>query len=275
MRVLLLGGAGFIGRALQANLIERGDQVDVAARGLIVDPLDAPAVARWVDEQRVDSVVNLVGAGITRGSASGEDMQRINTAQPIAVVRALAGLERPVHLVHAASSTERLPGQSLDESDYSRTKHAGTTGVAEVSEETGWPVTIARIHNTYGPGQPATRFVAATIQALRQGEPIVLAHPQRVRDFVYIDDVADSLAEAVSRTPGGRAEIGTGTGTGLAELALLVAATVGASADLVVVDQASPEPDPHLATVCGIPFGSYGLCRTSLADGIRLMTEAP
>lgn len=275
MRVLLLGGAGFIGRALAETLTRRGDRVDVAARGSFLDPLDADAVARWVEQEQVDGVVNLVGAGITRGSASLEEMERINTQQPIAVASALAELVGRVHLVHAASSTERLPGQDLDESDYSRTKHAGTVGVAEVSDRADWPVTIARLHNTYGPGQPATRFVAATVSALRAGRPIVLAHPRRVRDFVYVDDVAESLAVALDQEPGGRPDIGTGTGTALADLAHLAAQTVGAPAELVVVEHESAAPDPHLATVCAIPFGSYGLCRTSLTDGIRLMTEAP
>lgn len=275
MRVLLLGGAGFIGRALAARLAERGDAVDVAGRGGPVDPLDAVAVARWVDDRAVDAVVNLVGAGISRGSASLADMERANAQQPADIAAALASLDRPVHLLHAASSTERLDGQDLDESDYSRTKHAGTVAVAEVSARTGWPLTIARIHNTYGAGQPATRFVAAVVTTLRAREPLVLAHPDRVRDFVYVDDVARSLVAALDEAPGGRPEIGTGTGTRLEAVARLVAGTLGAPEELVTRGPQSEVPDPHLATVCPIPFGSFGLCRTSLADGIRLMTEAP
>lgn len=274
MRVLLLGGDGFIGRALTARLVERGDAVELAGRRGPLDPLDARAVARWVEERDIDGVVNLIGAGISRGSASLGDMVRANTDQPIEVAAALAGLDRPVHLVHAASSTERLADQDLDESDYSRTKYAGTMGVAAVEAGTGRPVTIARIHNTYGADQPATRFVAAVVSSLRERTPVVLAHPDRVRDFVYVDDVALSLAAALADAPGGRPEIGTGTGTRLEVVARLIAATLGAPDDLVVRGPQSKEPDPHLATVCPIPFGSFGLCRTGLADGIRLITEA-
>jgi nucleoside-diphosphate-sugar epimerase len=201
-------------------------------------------------------------------------MERTNAQQPADIAAALASLDRPVHLLHAASSTERLDGQDLDESDYSRTKHAGTVAVSEVSARTGWPLTIARIHNTYGPGQPATRFVAAVVAALRAGEPVVLAHPDRVRDFVYVDDVARSLVATLDEAAGGRPEIGTGTGTRLEAVARLVARTVGAPESLVVRGRPSDVPDLHLATVCPIPFGSFGLCRTVLPDGIRLMTEA-
>lgn len=102
-------------------------------------------------------------------------------------------------------------------------------------------LTVLRLQNVYGPGQslinPYTGIVSLFSQLARRGESIPIYEDGLItRDFVYIDDVADALAAAISAPPsasGQRLDIGSGVGTSILELATLIAAHYGA-------------PSPHI-----------------------------
>ncbi len=277
MRILLLGGTGFIGTAARRELISSGHEVVVAGRSTGADiPLDAAdeqALGR-LDVASYDSVVNLLGAGLDRSSADHGTMQRINTDLPAQLLRLLADLPHPPSLVHAASSTERRQEHHLHESDYSRSKHAGSLLLRAAAAETGNPVTILTIHNTYGPGQPTSRFVASMIAELRAGRAVRLLYPARIRDFVYLDDVVASIRHAVElRLPGlSEADIGTGVGTSLEAAALAIACALRRPSTLV---QATPHAtsDPNPATVASVHSGTYGLCTTDFDRGLAMTLE--
>jgi len=273
MRILLLGGTGFIGREAAHHLRAVGHEVVTASRSssadLTIDAMEPGGLARLVSSS-YDSVVNLLGAGLASGAADPRDMRRVNSELPRELVLALASLPSPPHLLHAASSTERLAEQATDESDYSRTKHDGTTSVADAATAAGTPVTILRIHNTYGPTQPSERFVAAITAELRAGRQVTLNFPERVRDFVYVSDVAASIRHALEHPPVSlsMAEAGSGTGLTLTAAARGIAVALGRPTELVTAVEVRPV-DPNPVTVCPVPHGTYGLCTTDFASGIR------
>jgi dTDP-L-rhamnose 4-epimerase len=99
-------------------------------------------------------------------------------------------------------------------------------------------VTILRLQNVYGPGQslinPYTGIVSLFSQLAKKGEAIPIYEDGRiVRDFVYIDDVADAFVDAIMRGPRDSAhayDIGSGVGTTILELATIVADFHGAPA---------------------------------------------
>lgn len=271
MRVLVLGGAGFIGRHLLPALQEAGHEVVAPTRtgpGAL-DATDTEALAATARTARPDAVVNLLGAGLARGTADPAAMTAVNSALPATLAAILADLPRPPLLVHAASSTERVDAQGGHESDYSRTKWEGTQALVGVASSRGLPTTIARIHNTYGPDQPAARFVMSVIRSLGSGEPVTLHHPERVRDFVLVDDVAASLVRAVEAGDRGvwHSEIGTGTGLSLRDAAVVIAHALDQPESLVR-DAGTEAPDANPVTVCPVPHGTFGTCTTTFEDGI-------
>lgn len=99
-------------------------------------------------------------------------------------------------------------------------------------------VTILRLQNVYGPGQslinPYTGIVSLFSQLAKKGEAIPIYEDGRiVRDFVYIDDVADAFVDAITRGPRDAAhayDIGSGVGTTILDLATIVADFHGAPA---------------------------------------------
>ncbi len=87
------------------------------------------------------------------------------------ILATLLDKPEPPVFVHAASSTERTADDDSDESEYSRSKHEGALALRALAHDAESPVTLLRIHNTYGPGQPGTRFVAIPCKRSAEGLP--------------------------------------------------------------------------------------------------------
>jgi len=277
-RALVLGGTGFIGTPVAGAL--RSGGVDVvtlgrsAAADVVIDPLAPGVLDAYLRREPFDVVVNLAGAGLAAESVGLSVMNAVNADLPARTLRTLLDLPSPPAFVHAASSTERRHEDEPDESEYSRTKYAGSRAVRALAAGATTPVVLTRIHNTYGPDQPRTRFVSWAIHEISAGRPIRLRFPLRERDFVYLDDVVRGLVDVVRapRTVPVEVELGTGVGTSLRDLAHAIARAVGRPTSLV---QAAPAvgPDPHPRAVAAEPGGTLGGCRTTLAEGLARTVE--
>ncbi|HEX4402436.1 MAG TPA: NAD-dependent epimerase/dehydratase family protein [Galbitalea sp.] len=132
-------------------------------------------------------------------------------------------------------------------SEASRTWPAPTSvyGATKLAQEhilSAWAgsndamLTILRFQNVYGPGQslsnPYTGIVSLFSQLAMRGESIPIYEDGAItRDFVYIDDVADSLATVIVDPPAASPsvyDIGSGVGTTILELASEIARFHGA-----------------------------------------------
>lgn len=88
----------------------------------------------------------------------------------------------------------------------------------------GANITIARLHNPYGPGQPEDFAVPLLMRKIAKQEVISIG--SNVRDYIYVDDVAEILVRATKESP--RAfEIGNGIGITDLELALSIGEVIG------------------------------------------------
>ncbi len=151
MRVLLLGGGGFIGRHILAELVRHGHDVIAVARashglveafpGMRIEGRDlskALHASDWIELLAgVDVVVN--AAGVLRG----KDMQTVHVDMPRALhaAAAAAGTKRVV-LISAISARSDVP------TDYARAKLEGE----DVLRRSGVPWTILRPSLVYGDG---------------------------------------------------------------------------------------------------------------------------
>lgn len=273
MRVLLLGGTGFIGTPLRQYLVGRGASVATASRSqradFFVDATDLDSVVRLLTEHSFDSVVNLMGSGLASTSVNFETLVAVNARFPAAVMSAILRHQPSAQFIHAASSTERSSDDETDESDYSRTKLEGAQALRAAAEGAASPVTLLRIHNTYGPSQPRTRFVAGAIQALQRGDDLVLQFPDRIRDFVFIDDVIHSISQIIDAPIGGVADVELGTGQGVTLMNLAEAITDHLPAGRGRVRRVEPpRTDPHPRAVARVLGGDLGTCVTTLGEGL-------
>lgn len=117
-------------------------------------------------------------------------------------------------------------------SPYGASRLAGETYAQTYARAFGTAVRIVRCANVYGPGQPADRgqgAVAVFLHRVSSGLPVqVIGDGSAVRDYVYIDDVADALAKLIhGEIDFDTVNVGCGAGHSVTNLLDRVAAVVG------------------------------------------------
>lgn len=193
--LLVVGGSGFIGRHLVAELAARGIRVTVPSRRrerakhLIllptVDVVDADVLARGVLERLMagkQAVINLVG--ILHG-----DFRRLHVELPQAIVNASrsAGVRRVLHM-SALGASRDAP------SEYLRSKAMGEEAVLAARD---LDVTVFRPSVVFGPDD---RFLNLFAQLSRFLPALALACPKAQFQPVYVGDVAQVMAAALGET---------------------------------------------------------------------------
>jgi UDP-glucuronate 4-epimerase len=234
MKVLLTGAAGFIGMHVAERLLARGDQVvgvdnlnpyyDVALKRARLSRLtavsgfsfaqtdiaDREAMAALFREHRPDGVVNLAAQAGVRYSLVNPHAYVDSNLQGF--VNVLEGCRHNgvKHLVYASTSSvygsnTQLPfgeGQGVDHpiSLYAATKKANELMAHSYSHLFNLPTTGLRFFTVYGPwGRPDMALFLFT-KAMLAGEPVtVFNHGQMVRDFTYVDDIAEGVVRVLDR----------------------------------------------------------------------------
>lgn len=237
MRVLVTGAAGFIGSALSARLLARGDQV-LGFDNLndYYDPsLKQARLARLSPQPGFTFVkASLEDRSALQGAFSGFKPQRVVNLAAQAGVR--YSLENPhayidsnivgftnileacrhggvEHLVYASSSSvyganRKLPFSVQDPVDHPVSLYAATKKANELMAHTyshlfALPTTGLRFFTVYGPwGRPDMALFLFTRKILA-GEPIeVFNHGKHTRDFTYVDDIVEGVIRTLDRVPG-------------------------------------------------------------------------
>ena len=275
-RVLVTGGAGFIGAALCRRLVADGCDVIAlddlsagirsrlpASRALefvLGDAGDAELLGGLLEDgPPVQALVHLAAVvGVRRVLADPEGCRDAHERLGNSVAQALRGLpvERRPRL-YAASTSEVYAESagSLREDSALRTvdgrgrwAYAGSKRAAEVrfdAHDALWPATRGPVHlrffNVVGPGQSAESgmVLPSFVERARAGLPLeVHGDGQQVRTFAHVDEVAACVAELVTRgdVPAGPLNIGGNARSTIGALADLLIEQVGGPARAVRVD---------------------------------------
>lgn len=263
MRILVTGGAGFIGSNLTRSLVARGDEVVVFDNLVTFGSLRAIEDIRHrvafihgdircaEDLARVsgafDRVYHLAASFANELSVQMPDLDmRVNadgTANVLARARALScGL-----FVYAGSSSSYgaaeppfAEDQALaPETPYAVSKHIGEEHV----RASGLPFAIARLFNVYGPGDPPGpyRNAVPNIMASLNDEhaSVRVFGEHATRDFTYVSDVVDVLLE-IERARDRVVNIGSGIETRVVGLARQILRTLGMATDRIQLEPARP-----------------------------------
>ena len=254
MRVLVTGGAGFIGSHLADALVGRGDAVEVVDDMSTGRPgrlpeqagvhklsvTDAAALTALTADFGPDLICHLAAQIDVRSSVShpAQDAEAnvIGTVNVLEAARAVGarvlfcstgaviyGRDAPI-----PSMEDVLP---LPESPYGVAKHCAEQYVLLYNRLHGTSHAVLRFANVYGPRQDPTGLAGVVAifcaQALAGERPIIYGDGRQTRDYVYVGDAVDAFLAAADRGRPGTWNIGTGTEITVLELTQVISEVAG------------------------------------------------
>jgi len=255
-RVLVCGGAGFVGSHLVERLLEDSHEVDV------VDDLSTGSLANLAGARNASGKFKFQNLGVTAGEF-GELVRRrgpeviVNlcslTPASCTAPGALRSLEAAAAVLEAAQSSgaakvvTMLPAKAIygevsaRESPVKEGRHAEPRSLVDIAargisdlhtvyrDTHAVEFTVLATGNVYGPRQrPADGVVAAFLEAHSGGRGAVIHGTGRqTRDFVYVADAVDAATKALEKAGGLVINVGTGEATAVSDLWTMIAGRRG------------------------------------------------
>lgn len=298
-KVVVTGGAGFIGSHLSERLLAEGNEVHVlddestgtlrnleAQRShpnLHVDRVDIADRAR-LDPlfEGADWVFHLAAlADIVPSIERPLDYAHANVTGTFAVLDAAvrAGVRRFVYA--ASSSCYGIPAHyPTPESEacqprypYALTKYLGEQTVLHWCQVYGLPAVSLRLFNVYGPrartsGTYGAVFGVFLAQRLAGAPLTIVGDGSQTRDFVYVTDVVDAFVRAAkSDVCGAFFNVGTGRPVAVRRIAELI------GGDAVHIPKRPGEPDATHADITAIQQRLGWQPSIDIAEGVARMLE--
>ncbi len=259
MKIVVTGGAGFIGRSVVRYFAERGDEVTAVDRvpyrgGLqvraILGDLRDNAVVQASLPPGTDAVVHL--AALTSVLQSKSDPQAVYDHN-VMVTQLLLERARDIQLRYFLfASTNAVAGDHgwdvIDEASelhpltpYGASKAAAEMLISAYTHSYGVLGTALRFTNVYGVGMELKDSVIPRfVRALTTGRAVtVYGDGSQVRDFVYLADVCRALSLVISREFSGPLSIGSGVSHSVLKLLATLEAIAGRT---VQRDHVPPPP---------------------------------
>jgi nucleoside-diphosphate-sugar epimerase len=278
VKILVFGANGHIAKNLL--LSEKANTFEIISAPTLrsgLDLLDLTSLTAYVNEVDFDLVINSTGYLPQKNTKTyGFDINKYGSSQ---IVKALLLTSKIKPLVHLSSATEVIV-DSRAESEYSASKIMGFENLQIANEDNLIPIIQIVMHNILGKDYGAQNLINQLISNLGAGRSTFLDYPNRIRDFVWIDDCIDSIfliLQTVEKhiklgtlTPNHRFEIGTGTPISISELAMLVCDELTGDRDLILCNK-SIAYDPFSLIVANLGSPETISCKTSLEVMLKRM----
>jgi UDP-glucose 4-epimerase len=263
-RVLVTGGAGFVGGAVARRLAEAGAKVTVLDDLFTGLPETVPSGAEFVQGSVTDAalvarltaehplVFHLAARNIIASTKNPLDDFATNIGGTLNVL--MAARESKTERVVYSSSTSIYGNPRsipINEDDlltpltpYAVSKLGGENYCFAFYESYGLPVSCVRYSNIYGPGQrpdnPYSGVVSKFLTMATEGRPLSIhGDGEQTRDFTYIDDAVDAtlLAAVLPRAEGEVFNVGTGIETSVNELAVMIGRALDMAVSVEHIDR--------------------------------------
>ncbi|HXU94189.1 MAG TPA: NAD-dependent epimerase/dehydratase family protein, partial [Gallionella sp.] len=288
--VLLLGGGGFLGTALARKLAAEGRQVYVLGRNAITaaknvhfeqGSLDSPELLAKL-LPLCGTVIHLASA-TTPGNSADHPVRELENLSPS--LRLLDALQSypETHLIFFSSggtlygNPRRLPVQEDDPVaplSYHGAGKAALEAFLHAFRTRGHAVTILRPSNAYGPGQAHKSgfgLIRTMLEHARRGTPLeVWGDGENVRDFIYVDDIAEACARFVALPlDNGTYNLGSGRGYSIRQAQRVVELVTGAELKTVYHPARGIDVREIVLDVSRLDMRLGWKPHTSLEDGVR------
>lgn len=258
MRVVVTGGAGFIGSHVSEAFVERGDDllvVDDLSAGnrenvpdgaelAELDVAEGDRLRERLEAFRPDLICHLAAQASVTVSVTNPDLDfASNVRGTFNVCRAAGNLQARVLFASTGGALygneapiptpETYVAQPL--SPYGASKLAGEAFVATQARSQGLANVVLRLGNVYGPRQNAhgeAGVVAIFSDRLLNGAaPVVYGHGKPTRDYVHVADITRAFLLAADGEVAGTFNVGWGKETSVSELLEVLQRAAGTDVD--------------------------------------------
>ncbi|MFY7907627.1 MAG: NAD-dependent epimerase/dehydratase family protein [Burkholderiaceae bacterium] len=220
MKLFVTGGTGFVGSHLLAQALEAGHEVLALRRAGSRPRIDLPQQPRWIDGaldgdhrqvlRDVDVLVHLAAHTANPPYAPLADCLRWNVMAPIALAQ--QALECGVRRFLVAGSCFEY-GQSAERVEvltpdtpleprlsYPTSKAAASLAFLGLAREHALQLSLLRVFQVYGEGEPAGRLWPALRDAALAGQDFPMSPGQQWRDFIDVREAARQFLQALDFT---------------------------------------------------------------------------
>jgi UDP-glucose 4-epimerase len=255
VRVVVTGGAGFIGSHVADAFVARGDNVLVvddlssgkrervpdAAQLAELDIADGAALRARLEDFGAELICHLAAQSSVTVSVTDPDLDfASNVRGTFNICQTAAGLGAKIVFASTGGAlygndVETIPTSEQQVpkplSQYGASKLAGEAFVATQARSDALPHVVLRLGNVYGPRQNPhgeAGVVAIFSDRLIRGEtPIVFGHGKPTRDYVHVVDVVRAFTSAADAELPGTFNVGWGRETSVLELLDIVQRAAG------------------------------------------------
>ena len=303
-RVLVTGGAGFIGSHLVKALGDRGDEVaivdnfdpfyperlkrrglDPRARLFEADIRDQPAMQRILGEAKPEVVVHLAALAGVRPSlerpAAYMDVNVRGTACVLEAARAagtrrfVLGSSSSVYGAHARPPFRESARVDSPESPYAASKVASEVLARTFHNLYGIEVAALRFFTVYGPRQRPDLAIHKFSRRMLAGQPLpFFGDGSTRRDYTWVDDIiAGVVASCDAPLRFEVLNLGGARTTSLAELVTMLEQALGVAA---ILDRQPAQPGDVPLTSADVTHSGEVLGyapRTPIDVGIRKFAD--
>jgi UDP-glucose 4-epimerase len=299
MKLLITGGAGFIGSRVAHYMLKAGhtvtvfDDLSVGRRESVPegaeliegDMRDAAAVRAAVKGR--DAVVNLAAQAVVPESvANPQKTFEINLLGGHNLLEAMRqeGVKRLVHSSTAAvyGTPTRVPVQEddlkLPINPYGATKLAFESLAHAYHSAYGIHVTMFRYFNPYGPTEahdPETHAVPNFIKAVLAGTEIPLYwNGEQERDFFFVDDIARAHVMGLDHDGFHYYNLGSGSSVAVKDILELIFKITGTRVSIKDLGERAGDPPQLMADTTKVQRELGWKPEVSLEDGLKQTIEA-
>jgi UDP-glucuronate 4-epimerase len=263
MRILVTGGAGFIGSHLSARLLGNGHEIAIlddlndyyspefkrrnlacvqdagAYRFFEGDICDAALVDSLADDFRPEAIVHLAArAGVRPSLEQPLLYERVNVGGTAALLETARRVGCAKFILASSSSiygvANRIPFSEEDTSNLPISPYAATKLAAEkfcytYSHLYGIQTVCLRFFTVYGPRQRPDLAIRKFMERIEAGQPIPLFGDGSMgRDYTFIEDIIDGVVASVGlETPYDVINLGNSSPVGLLDMVRTIEGALG------------------------------------------------
>jgi UDP-glucose 4-epimerase len=294
MKILVTGGAGFLGSHTSKPLLDKGHEVVVfdnlsRSSGESVDSRATLIKASLSEKEKlinslkgVDAVIHMASLLIVPESVEKPDLYWENNVEGTKVLLEAMKEADVKKIIFSSSATVYGSPDSLPltegspvkkaENPYGQTKIEMEKLIMEANKQ-GLNAVILRYFNPYGPGElhlPETHAVPNFIKAALNDEPTPLYwRGEQVRDFIYVEDLIEAHIAPLGLDGLRIFNVGTGKGTKVIDIVNKISELLGRQ---VKIEDLGPRPGDVEANYTSAEKIKRELgweSKTSLEEGLR------